>query len=112
MLSRPYSKRRPSSREDWGVSINTTAKEISQYSYLYSLTGLNDRDQEIYNAGMDQVQMVKDRVNDVHSAYNEMSSSLTAVFENEADAPVDLSNFSMDQILGKWESISGLITQD
>lgn len=34
-------------------AINTTAKEISQYSYLYSLTGLNNSQDMLYKAGVE-----------------------------------------------------------
>ena len=30
------------------IALNTVAKEISQYSYLYMLTGLNDEQKKIY----------------------------------------------------------------
>lgn len=32
-----------------GVAVNQTAKEISQYSYLYSLTGLNQKQADLYS---------------------------------------------------------------
>ena len=35
------------------VAINTTAKELSQYSYLYSLTGFNKSDAELAQAAKD-----------------------------------------------------------
>ncbi|MBR5233172.1 MAG: hypothetical protein IKW03_03075 [Clostridia bacterium] len=44
-----------------GVAINETAKELSQYSYIYGLTGLNDKQAGLYaegenaRAGIDQM---------------------------------------------------------
>ena len=39
-------------------AINATAKEISQYSYLYSLTGLNDSQKNLYEKGKLQTKML------------------------------------------------------
>lgn len=36
-----------------GVAVNTTAKEISEYSYLYNLTGLREKQGDLYSEGED-----------------------------------------------------------
>ena len=55
-------------------AINTTAKEISQYSYLYSLTGLNEREKELYGAGKEQTQDISKILSDVNTVYNEIEN--------------------------------------
>ena len=34
-----------------GIAINETAKEISQYSYLYGISGLNEKQKKLAEAG-------------------------------------------------------------
>lgn len=41
-------------------AINTTAKEISQYSYLYALTGLNDSQAGLEEAGQTDTLPLRD----------------------------------------------------
>ena len=53
-------------------AINNTAKEISQYGYLYSLTGLNDRQHEIYDSGKAQTADVEKTVSDLGTLYDEI----------------------------------------
>lgn len=36
-----------------GVAVNTTAKKISEYSYLYNLTGLREKQGDLYSEGED-----------------------------------------------------------
>ena len=53
-------------------AINATAKEISQYSYLYSLTGLNDSQKNLYEKGKLQTEDAENVLKNVNTAYNEM----------------------------------------
>ena len=53
-------------------AINSTAKEISQYSYLYSLTGLNDRQKELYGAAKADTKDIDDILSNVNTVYNEI----------------------------------------
>lgn len=78
-------------------AINTTAREISQYSYLYSLTGFNNRENETYEAGKVQTQDVEKILTNVNTVYNEI--------ENLGQT----GNQSMDNvedILNAWDKIA------
>lgn len=79
-------------------AIHTTAREISQYSYLYSLTGLNDREAEIYGAGKAQTSDISSILSDVNTVYNEienLGSTGNQSFDN------------IDDILSAWDGVSG-----
>ena len=53
-------------------AINTTAKEISQYSYLYALTGINDREGEVAESGRVQTQDLQNVLTKTNEAFNEI----------------------------------------
>lgn len=79
-------------------AINTTAKEISQYSYLYSLTGINDREAEVYAEGKSQTGDISNILSDVNTVYNEIEKL------GQSD------NYSTDNIadiLSAWDGVSG-----
>ena len=79
-------------------AIHTTAKEISQYSYLYSLTGLLDREKEIYNSGVSQTSDIQGILTHVNEAYN----AIEDITETGQSTPENV-----DDILNAWDSISG-----
>lgn len=81
-------------------AINTTAKEISQYSYLYSLTGLNDRQADIYNAGKNQTASVDNILKNVNETYNEIE---------KIAGTADQTNINTDDLAGKWDEIKGSV---
>lgn len=53
-------------------AINTTAKEISQYSYLYALTGLNESQSGLNQAGSEDVVPLDNLFTDINETYNEI----------------------------------------
>lgn len=55
-------------------AINTTAKELSQYSYLYSLTGLPDSEARLANAAQEGTASVDDILTNVNTVYNEIQN--------------------------------------
>ena len=55
-------------------AINTTAREISQYSYLYSLTGLNESQNELHEAGEDDTKDLTGILTDINTVYNEIEN--------------------------------------
>lgn len=77
-------------------AINTTAKEISQYSYLYALTGLNDSQAGLEEAGQTDTLPLDNVFNDINTMYNEI--------ENLGDS--GLSTGDVDDISAKWDNIS------
>ena len=80
-------------------AINTTAKEISQYSYLYALTGLNKSQAELEAAGQEDTLPLNNVFNDINSMYNEIENL----------GKTGLSSDDVTDISAKWDSISGSI---
>ena len=56
------------------VAINTTAKELSQYSYLYSLTGFNKSEAELAQAAKDGTQDIDSIMSDINTVFNEIEN--------------------------------------
>ena len=81
-------------------AINATAKEISQYSYLYSLTGLNQREGEIYQSGKNGTKPVEDLLGDLNDAYSEIEKLGSTGKTNIND---------IDDILSAWDNVSGTV---
>lgn len=85
-----------------GSAINNTAKEISQYSYLYGLTGINDSLNETLQTDADtQINTVIGNVNDM---YNNFSSVVQTV-KSEA-TEVKTTGLDVDSVTSKWKSLS------
>ena len=78
-------------------AINTTAREISQYSYLYSLTGLNDRQSELYQAGVEGTSGVEKILTDINTVYNEIESLGNTGLSSEDD---------IADILKAWDGVN------
>lgn len=81
------------------IAINTTAKELSQYSYVYGLTGLDSSLKKF----QDSAGGAKDEVNGA-------IGNIAGVFESiqslgETGASIDITD--MDATLGQWESVKG-----
>lgn len=81
-------------------ALNTTAKEISQYSYIYSLTGLNDSQSGLYAAGEKDTEDISKILSDVNTVYNEI--------ENLGDTG-NKSADNIDDILSAWDSAVGSV---
>lgn len=79
-------------------TINTTAKEISQYSYLYALTGLNASQSELESAGKEDTLPLDNVFNDINAMYNEIENLGSTGLSTESN---------IDDISAKWDSISG-----
>jgi len=58
-----------------GVAINTTAKEISQYSYLYGLTGLNQKQKAMKEKGSDS----EKKIDEIIEAANTLLESANGI---------------------------------
>jgi len=102
-------------------AINATAKELSQYSYLYSLTGLNSSQYKIHeqgNANIDETkQDVTDIMNTLSSAYGSMEKlgSLGADTISEAKTDVEavkgnifeIEGINLDTYRQNWDDAVG-----
>lgn len=81
-------------------AINTTAKEISQYSYLYSLTGFNNSQSELYEAGKEDTQDLTQILSDVNTVYNEIENLGQTGNQSTQD---------IDSILSAWDGVAGSV---
>lgn len=83
-----------------GVAVNSTAQEISEYSYLYELTGLRGKQAEIYEKS--------------ELAGNTIENTLTGVttiFDSASNISDNVSNFSIDNVTDSFSNISGSVNQ-
>ena len=53
-----------------GIAIDATAREISQYSYLYGLTGLNDIKKELKNQGSSVEEQIDNTSTNINNIFN------------------------------------------
>ena len=82
-------------------AINATAKEISQYSYLYSLTGINNSQKNLYEKGKLQAEDAEKVLKNVNTAYNEMQKLGNQDFQGVDD---------IQGILDVWDNTKGSIS--
>lgn len=80
------------------VAINMTAKEISQYSYLYSLTGFQKSEAELSNAASEETKELNQILTDVNTVFNEIE----ALGQTGNSTPDDI-----DSILASWDGMLG-----
>lgn len=57
-----------------GIALNLTAKEISQYSYLYSMTGINGKQEEIHEGGEGAAQNMNDIIDGIEGVVGAVDS--------------------------------------
>lgn len=79
-------------------AINLTAKELSQYSYLYSLTGFSKSEAELHQAGQEGTESIDSILSDVNTMYNEIEK----IGETGQETPNNI-----DDIMASWDSIVG-----
>ncbi len=85
------------------VAINTTAKELSQYSYLYSLTGFNKSEAELAQAAKDGTESIDSIMSDVNTVFNEIEN-LGNTGNSSLDNISDISN-AWNSAVGSAENI-------
>lgn len=78
------------------VAINSTAKEISQYSYVYSITGLHDAMTNVQNSA----QETKDNANALAGDIADVFSGIQSI----GGAEVEFGD--VEGMMQSWESIS------
>lgn len=79
-------------------AINLTAKELSQYSYLYSLTGFSASESKLHQAGKDDTESLNKIMSDVNDMYNEIEK----IGETGKQTPNNV-----EDIMGAWDSLVG-----
>lgn len=68
-----------------GTALNETAKEISQYSYLYGLTGLNSKQAGLYGKGENaraSIDEVASGVGEIFSAASSMGGTVSSSYSD------------------------------
>ncbi len=77
-------------------AINTTAKEISQYSYLYALTGINQSQSKLSEKGKEDTASLNKIFDDINTVHNEIEKLGDSGLSSESN---------IEDILNKWEEI-------
>ncbi len=80
-----------------GIAIDATAKEISHYSYLYSLTGIGDSLKNVNDSTMTSKQLIDGTLSDIHSVYGEIQNLGSTEPSEFGD---------INSILSAWDGIS------
>ena len=86
-------------------AIHATAKEISQYSYLYSLTGINDSQSKLYKAAKEQVKPIDKIISDVNDVYSEIESLGSTAEDTSRLA--GYGSLDIEGLLKDWDSTVG-----
>lgn len=84
-------------------AINLTAKELSQYSYLYSLTGFDKTEAELKSNADADTQSINDILSNVNTVYNEIEK--LGETGNQTPNNVDDIMNTWDQVVGSAEKI-------
>lgn len=79
------------------IAINSAAKELSQYSYLYSISGLHDAMKNVAEGA----EGTKQDVNEVASNVSQVFSGIQSIKDQATDFG------DVDSITGDWEDIMG-----
>lgn len=83
-----------------GTALNETAKEISQYSYLYGLTGLDKKQAQLYSEGAE----ARAHVDQIAGGVSELFSSASSIGNTVSSSYSDPSKYG-----DAYNSISGSI---
>lgn len=89
-----------------GAALNATAKEISQYSYVYDLTGINDKQANIANQGGAAQSALSDNLSEVNDFYDAIGGiagialSFSSSTENADSFLAYTLNAGIDQLKG------------
>lgn len=86
-----------------GAALNATAKEISQYSYIYDLTGLNDKQSDIADKGGAAQSVLSDNLSEVDGffgALEGLADTIPAVGENSESFLNYTLNAGIDAVKG------------
>lgn len=88
------------------AALNSTAKEISQYSYVYDLTGLNEKQANLAANGGAAESILSDNlseINDLYDAFKGISGSTASIVTSPENAESFLYyvlNQGIDQVKG------------
>lgn len=80
------------------VAINTTAKEISQYSYLYGLTGFNESTAKLAEGASETKASLNDAISNINTIYNEIQNLGKTGKSTDITDP--------NAVLNSWDQVS------
>ena len=86
-----------------GTALNETAKELSEYSYLYAVTGLNDREKKLYG----EVKDTKEQISNVSEGIGELYGALKSSQNTVDNASLDNLTETMEQLQTDGENMNG-----
>lgn len=105
-----------------GIALNATAKEISQYSYIYSMTGISEKQSTIHDEGKESAQTMNDIIDGVENVIDsiegiantgedivgDVGGSLDNMDEikDQIQADIDKGTDSYDEIAANIEAIA------
>lgn len=84
-------------------AINITANEVSQYSYLYALTGFPESEAKLARAGKEDAAGVESILSDVNTVFNEVENLGNSGMSSSDDIP-DIAG-AWNQAVGSAEAI-------
>ena len=90
-----------------GIAINSTAKELSHYSYLYSLTGLNDSHKELADGAQKTEEEINGLISDVNDVFTEIQNVGKTMTDPNAsrDTPEDITNM-LNELKDGYNNVS------
>lgn len=80
-----------------GTALNDSAREISEYSYLYKLTGLNDKQKELAEKGEEASQ----QVGNIKQGFSQLYSSISEI--SDTGSKINPSDFT-----SVWEAADNM----
>lgn len=94
-----------------GTALNETAKEISQYSYLYGLTGLNKKQAQLYGEGENaraSIDQVVGGVSEIFSSASNMGETVSSSISDPTKygSAIDSVKSDIDSMKGGVNTVS------
>lgn len=84
-----------------GVAVNQTAKELSQYGYLYNRMGLDEKQQELVKKGEESQNLIDDTTGSLVGIMDGMKS----IGDTAKNVSIDNLSDSAKSISSNWKSI-------
>ena len=90
------------------VAINSTAKELSQYSYVYAITGLEESTDQLEDGSSE----TRGQVNDLAGNIANVFGSMQSIGGEAAEMSQDVQGLKdISDLKSKWQSIEGNLSE-
>lgn len=83
-----------------GNAINNTAREISQYSYIYGLTGLNESFKALHESASGTKGGINGFIDDVNGTFDAIQN-----LGDDVDAATKTDSTDIEEVSGNWDSV-------